>query len=388
MAHEVFPPSPDRIAFYPAESRQSVLAALRDDVEAGRHLLCVTGDAGSGKTALLRELRRRLQGSIGLIEQPVPNQLLRDVARSLGLDTSDQESEPILRRRMVMQLALAEQRRQPIVLIVDDADRLPKQDIELLLHFFPPGHATLVLAGEAPPQDWLDLCVMAAGPVRADAAYRLEPLTAEETAGYLRHRLRAAGLPEDLFRADAAEAIHRQGGGVPGRIHRLSADVLVSAALQGDDSVTGHAVAQTLVPVAADSERASADASAEAPLLARRRRSAHSLRPLVVPSEVRLAGEPRRSPVRRLQRSVWRWRAAAILAGIALVAVLVRDLPTGAALSARLADLLAVREAPERTADGPVRPRGTEHADAPAQASADTEAWENDAAEFAALSAP
>ncbi|MFP5505205.1 MAG: hypothetical protein ACLGH6_03330, partial [Gammaproteobacteria bacterium] len=42
----------------------------------------------------------------------------------------------------------------------------------------------------------------------------------------------------------------------------------------------------------------------------------------------------------------------------------------------------------ERTADGPVRPRGTEHADAPAQASADTEAWENDAAEFAALSAP
>lgn len=389
MAHEVFPPSPDRIAFYPAESRQSVLAALRDDVEAGRHLLCVTGDAGSGKTVLLRELRRRLQGSIGLIEQPVPNQLLRDVARSLGLDTSDQESEPILRRRMVMQLALAEQRRQPIVLIVDDADRLPKQDIELLLHFFPPGHATLVLAGEAPPQDWLDLCVMAAGPVRADAVYRLEPLTVEEAAGYLRHRLRAAGLPEDLFRADAAEAIHRQGGGLPGRIHRLSADVLVQAALHGDDNVTAPAVERTCDSAPMDPEPAGdGAAAAEAPLLARRRRSARPLRPLVAPSAVRLAGEPRTPPARRLRRSVWRWRAAAVLAGIALVAVLVRDLPTGAALSARLADLLAVREAPERTADGPVRPRGTEHADAPAQASADTEAWENDAAEFAALSAP
>ena len=50
----------------------------------------------------------------------------------------------------------------------------------------------------------------------------LRAFTAEETAGYVTHRLRAAGAARDLFTPDALEAIHYLGHGIPRQINRLA----------------------------------------------------------------------------------------------------------------------------------------------------------------------
>jgi type II secretory pathway predicted ATPase ExeA len=55
IAIEVFPEAPDCIALFSAVGQQRVVAALQQDVAAGRHLLCISGPAGSGKTVLLRD---------------------------------------------------------------------------------------------------------------------------------------------------------------------------------------------------------------------------------------------------------------------------------------------------------------------------------------------
>jgi len=54
-APEVFPETPDCIALFPAVGQQRVVAALQQDVAASRHLLCISGPAGSGKSVLLRD---------------------------------------------------------------------------------------------------------------------------------------------------------------------------------------------------------------------------------------------------------------------------------------------------------------------------------------------
>ena len=100
IAIEVFPEAPDCIALFPAVGQQRVVAALQQDVAAGRHLLCISGPAGSGKTLLLRDLRQSFRrGLVGMVEQPVPGRVLFDVAKSLQLGAED-DNEITLRRRL------------------------------------------------------------------------------------------------------------------------------------------------------------------------------------------------------------------------------------------------------------------------------------------------
>ena len=46
-------------------------------------------------------------------------------------------------------------------------------------------------------------------------------LSVEETAGYVEHRLTAAGATREIFKADALAAVHQLTGGTPRRINRL-----------------------------------------------------------------------------------------------------------------------------------------------------------------------
>jgi general secretion pathway protein A len=62
---------------------------------------------------------------------------------------------------------------------------------------------------------------------RLSAKVLLRALSPEETAGYVRHRLTAAGAKREIFTADAIEALHYLGHGVPRQINRLGDLALV-----------------------------------------------------------------------------------------------------------------------------------------------------------------
>ena len=222
---------PDGSDLYPATGQRDALHGLRAAIDAREHVLCLTGPAGSGKTALLQELRRGCKrGVVALVERPTPGRLLNDLATALRLDVVE-GNEALLRRRIVMLLATADQQHQPIVQMIDNADRLSTLDLNLLLHFFPRGHATLLLAGEGTPEAWLAGCETAAGPVRIDRHFRLGPWSAEDAAGYVRERLRQARSPESLLPAAAIEEMHRRSDGLPGILERLATEALQAAGI-------------------------------------------------------------------------------------------------------------------------------------------------------------
>lgn len=362
MANEAFPAGPDRVALYPAAGQQYVLAALQQDVTAGQHLLCVTGPAGSGKTVLLRALQQRLgPGLVELIEKPTPGSVLIDVARALHLDMTD-DADTMLRRQLVVMLSTIEKQHIPIIQIVDDADRLTTDDLNLLMHFFPAGHATLILAGVTAPQACLADGATTSGSTPAVRAYRIDPLSADETAGYIRHRLREAALPEDLFPPDTIAAIHQKSGGLPGAINRYCAEVLAQAEGQQNDKL---AVAE---PATAPSIKAQAemlwpaldeDIVADiltAPVRKRGYGKASPAPATFKPMEITHEYDAVAKQVRRLRRRARRWRAVGVLTSITLVGVLTKNawidrIPWDNPLLVGLTDRFAGSSTSERSVD-------------------------------------
>src|ERR1022692_4987420 len=62
--------------------------------------------------------------------------------------------------------------------------------------------------------------VLAAPGQRITVRYAMQPMTLEETTGYLRHHIRLAGRSDALFSDDAAALIHHTARGYPRAVNR------------------------------------------------------------------------------------------------------------------------------------------------------------------------
>jgi general secretion pathway protein A len=81
---------------------------------------------------------------------------------------------------------------------------------------------------------------------RVLASYHLGPLTAEETRGYIEHRLRTVDWQGDPAWEDAAfDAVHRHTGGIPRRINTLCSRVLLFGSLEETHTITATMVDDT-----------------------------------------------------------------------------------------------------------------------------------------------
>jgi type II secretory pathway predicted ATPase ExeA len=70
----------------------------------------------------------------------------------------------------------------------------------------------------------------------------LEGLKLKDMAGYLKHHLEIAGLTQNLFADEAVLAIHQGSGGLPRRANALARGVLVAAANEKSQIVSGEHV--------------------------------------------------------------------------------------------------------------------------------------------------
>ncbi|MBS0204091.1 MAG: AAA family ATPase [Planctomycetes bacterium] len=218
--------------YFSSSSHQSALLKLRFLVEHRRGAGLLVGPSGAGKTRLLQALLPET----GLSAAPVvrivypllsPVELLSFIVTELGAEQSAfaGPSMDLLLRQMVERLRQLVAEGTPAVILIDDAhaitDRLVLQSLHLLLNLqqHPGVEFTMILAGQP------DLVTTTRRLPQLDDRISipcvLTAMSAAESAGYIEHRLQAAGATEPIFSRAALQAVHELSGGLPRRINRL-----------------------------------------------------------------------------------------------------------------------------------------------------------------------
>jgi len=86
----------------------------------------------------------------------------------------------------------------------------------------------LILLGQPTLRRLLRRGSFAALDQRIAVRYHLQPLTAEQTTGYLRHHLALAGRSDPLFADTAISALHHAARGLPRQIGNLALAALIA----------------------------------------------------------------------------------------------------------------------------------------------------------------
>lgn len=259
-----FEPNTKREFYYPAETHQGALLKLRYAVENRRGAAVLAGSPGIGKTLLIDTLREqqgdRYRPFVHVVfPQMEGRDLLVYIAELLGAPPDDPPRYTVEESIRRIELVVNENQRQGrhAVIAVDEAHLLWEsgllETLRLILNLGgvsePP--FTLLLVGQ--PRVLSCLERIPDLDERMAVKTLIRALTADETAGYISHRLNAAGTQREIFDASALDEIYVLSQGVPRAINRLCDLALLIGYAQGRDILRADdiaAVSEELVTVA------------------------------------------------------------------------------------------------------------------------------------------
>jgi general secretion pathway protein A len=245
--------TPDPRYLYLSERHAEALAHLLYGINESGGFIQLTGEVGTGKTTVVRTLLSRVphHADVAVILNPrvTPAEFLLTICEELGLGIEHADRHSVkqmvdaLNRRLLA--AHADGRR--IIVIVDEAQNLSAdvlEQVRLLTNLETPTQKLLqiILIGQPELRELLDRTELRQLAQRITGRYHLEPLSQEETRGYVRHRLRVAGAAEEIFTASALTEVHRLAGGIPRVINVTCDRALLGAYTQETHKVTAALV--------------------------------------------------------------------------------------------------------------------------------------------------
>ena len=230
--------TPDPRFSYTNALYQEAFATLRYGIEARKGFIVITGEAGTGKTTLLRRLMqsfgRHVQTAYIYNTHITLTELLRLILSDLGLPNCTED-----RLEMVGQLneyLIKQLKEQNIVtLLVDEAQELSVEmleEIRLLSNLETDTQKLLqiVLMGQPELERKLDQPELRQLKQRVALRCRLDPLPGNEVGEYIATRLKAVGYSrKDLFHSSAVEKIAAHSRGIPRLINIICDNALLIA---------------------------------------------------------------------------------------------------------------------------------------------------------------
>jgi general secretion pathway protein A len=275
LSREPFSIAPDPRFLFMSERHREALAHLLYGVRGGGGFVLLTGEIGAGKTTVGRCFLEQLPGhcAVAYIFNPKLSvvELLQTVCAEFGLPVAPGEASikshvDALNRFLLEAHAQGRQ----ALLVIDEAQSLSAEVLEQLrlltnLETAERKLLQIILIGQPELRDMLAQPGLEQLAQRVIARYHLGPLSREESAQYVAHRLAVAG-PDGrtggaaLFDPAALSALHRLAAGVPRRINLLADRALLGAYAQGRRRVDRRTVVRAAAEVFADTRRTRASA--------------------------------------------------------------------------------------------------------------------------------
>lgn len=237
-----FSVTPDPRFIYNSAIYDDVLGRLRYGIEAKKGFIVVSGEAGTGKTTLLRRLMRGFTDRVvyAYIFNPRLKftSLLRALLKDLGVRATAADKESMLEQ--INEYVLQQHKHGRIVTwIFDEAQGLSDEVLEELrllgnLETDSEKLIQIILVGQPELESRLDRPKLAQLKQRIGQRHVLHPLGSGEVGPYLTARLDQAGYRgEDLFDDYAVQMIAGYSRGIPRLINSLCDNALVRACQAG-----------------------------------------------------------------------------------------------------------------------------------------------------------
>lgn len=249
LSSKPFQLNPDPAFYFGSKQHRRAKAYLEYGVQRNEGFIVITGEIGAGKTTVVRGLLANLDVEKIVSANLLTTQLdaedtLRMVAAAFGVPAKDGSKAEVL---MALEAFLLHQTSQGkrCLLIVDEAQNLTSRAVEelrMLSNFQFDQQALLqtFLVGQPEFRTILQSPSMQQLRQRVTATCHIGPMVADETRGYITHRLKCAGATDrPTFDAAAFDAIFKATGGIPRRINLLC-DRLLLLGFLGNHTTFGQ----------------------------------------------------------------------------------------------------------------------------------------------------
>jgi general secretion pathway protein A len=237
--------SPNPEFLWLGEKHREGLATLKYGILENKGFLMITGEVGTGKTALIRAIEREIQAKIIVVTIPDPSLSLMDfynvIAAELNMGRSFESKGAFLIefKKLILKAASTHQR---VLMIIDESQRLSSpllEEIRLLSNIDLGGKVLIntFFVGQLEFKALIARSENRAVRQRITVSYELLPLTAAETLQYIGHRLQVAGASRPIFTPEAIQLIHRYSRGYPRLINIICDHALMSGYSRGVDRI-------------------------------------------------------------------------------------------------------------------------------------------------------
>jgi MSHA biogenesis protein MshM len=231
--------TPDTDFFFNHGSHQEALNVLLVALQNGEGFIKVTGEVGTGKTLICRQLLRLLDDSF--VTAYIPNPFLNPVAlrmalaEELGIEFARNVGQHRLLQLISDRLIELAGEDKQIVLLLDEAQAMPDDSLEALrlltnLETEKRKLLQVVLFGQPELDTRLSQRKLRQLKQRIVFSYALEPLSPAGLARYIEHRLHVAGYRgRTLLTRRAIKQLYRRSRGIPRLVNLVCHKSLMAA---------------------------------------------------------------------------------------------------------------------------------------------------------------
>lgn len=221
------------------EAHREALSNLEYAVAARKGITLLLGDAGCGKTTIIRAAIDRQPSRVHCVHITNPaltrDEFVETLAERFELTSEAGRSKARLVRELEALLRQRRDQDETTVLVIDEAQSLSNElleEIRLLANVETADDKllSLVLAGQPELAGQLDQTSLRQLKQRIALRCELKPLTRSETLTYLSGRVRAAGgVASKIFTRESAALLYQHSGGIPRSINVLADNAMLAA---------------------------------------------------------------------------------------------------------------------------------------------------------------
>ena len=240
LSEKPFELTPNPRFLYLTRSHREVLASMIHGIKNRKGFLSMTGEVGTGKTTLIHSLLDHLDPKVKTVlifhTTITFTDLLKTILHELDLATL-KESRTDLLHQLVQHLVQMDKRGETLVIIIDEAHKLPQKTLEELqmLSDLKFKGIQILFVGQPELEDKLNSENLKQLKQSVAISRQIRGLSEEESKEYIDHRLRLSGSDSSrIFSPKALSLICGYAQGIPRAINTLCDNAL----LKGCNSFT------------------------------------------------------------------------------------------------------------------------------------------------------